>query len=94
MVLVHTGCTSGADLMADKWALARSVHRIAVKPDFEKHGPRRAPFERNRLLMKAFLPEVLVATPGPGYIENLIEEVEKKNRRVIRIGLTERRAAA
>ena len=90
MILVHTGCSSGADLMADKWALAKAVHRIAVKPDFDRHGRRRAPFERNRLLLKEFPPEVLVATPGSGYIENLVDEMRKINRKVIRIGLPER----
>ena len=94
MILVHTGCASGGDLIADKWALAKAVHRIAVKPKFDEHGTRRAPFERNRLLLKEFPPEVLVATPGPGYIENLIEEVDKRKRRVIRIGLMPRNTTA
>lgn len=91
MILVHTGCNTGADLIADKWALAKAVTRIAVKPKFDEHGARRAPFERNRLLMKEFSPEVLIATPGPGYIENLIDEMHRKNRRVVRIGLPKRR---
>lgn len=90
MILVHTGCGAGGDLIADKWALARAVTRIVVKPDFDKHGRRRAPFERNRVLMRQFTPEILVATPGSGYIENLVDEMRKINRKVIRIGLPDR----
>ena len=47
-----------------------------------RHEPHhRAPFGRNRPLVKECPREVPVATPGPGYIENLIEGGDKRKRR-------------
>src|SRR3546814_2492978 len=46
MVLLHGGSPKGADLIAAKWADARTVPQIAFKTDWKKHA-KAAPSTRN-----------------------------------------------
>ena len=64
MVLLHGASPKGAELIAAKWADARSVTQIAFKPDWDRHK-RAAPFKRNDALLDT-LPIGLVVFPGTG----------------------------
>ena len=74
MVLVHGG-GPGVERIAARWAERNGVHQIVCKPDWNKHG-RAAPFRRNDELLD-LLPKGLIAFPGNGITENLIDKATK-----------------
>ena len=71
MVLLHGG-GPGAERIAARWADNHAVHQVVFRPDWNAHG-RAAPFRRNDQLLK-LLPTGLVAFPGGGISENLVDK--------------------
>jgi YspA, cpYpsA-related SLOG family len=76
MVLIHTGAPKGADLIASKWASNRNVQQIAFKPDWAKHGAKRAGFVRNDVMLET-LPIGVLVFPGTGIQANLADKARK-----------------
>ena len=71
VVLVHGG-GPGAEKIAARWAERNGVHQIVCKPDWDAHG-RAAPFRRNDELL-SLLPRGVVAFPGSGITDNLVDK--------------------
>ena len=71
MVLVHGG-GPGAEKIAARWAESRGVHQVVCKPDWNAHG-RAAPFRRNDELLN-LLPKGVIAFPGSGITDNLVDK--------------------
>ena len=71
VVLVHGG-GPGAEKIAAGWAERNGVHQIVCKPDWDAHG-RAAPFRRNDELL-SLLPKGVVAFPGSGITDNLVDK--------------------
>ena len=71
MVLVHGG-GPGVERVAAQWAERNSVHQVVCKPDWNAHG-RAAPFRRNDALL-SLLPKGLIAFPGSGITDNLVDK--------------------
>ena len=74
MVLVHGGAP-GIETVAAKWAEARGVHQLIVRPDWKAHG-RAAPFRRNDEMLN-LLPKGIVAWPGSGITDNLVDKARQ-----------------
>jgi hypothetical protein len=72
MVLLHGGTSTGAELIAARWADARKVPQIAFKPDWKKHA-KAAPFKRNDAML-ATLPIGVLVFPGTGIQDNLADK--------------------
>ena len=70
MVLVHGG-GPGVEKIAARWAERNGVHQVVCKPDWDRHG-RTAPFRRNEELLN-LLPKGVIAFPGSGITENLVD---------------------
>lgn len=83
MILLHGG-GNGAELIAAKWADSRGVTQVVFKPDWKSHG-RAAPFKRNDKLLGT-VPQGLIATPGTGITENLVDKARKLGIKVMRVG--------
>lgn len=83
MILVHGGAPKGAEHIAKLWAKNRDVRQIECIPDWRTDG-RAAPFLRNDQILKLGL-QGLVAAPGEGITDNLIEKAEAKNVKVMYI---------
>ena len=71
VVLVHGG-GPGAEKVAAGWAERNGVHQIVCKPDWDAHG-RAAPFRRNDELL-SLLPKGVIAFPGSGITDNLVDK--------------------
>jgi len=84
MVLLHGGTPKGAEMIAARWADARGVTQVVFKPDWKSHG-NAAPFKRNDKMLE-ILPQGLIATPGSGITENIVDKARKLGIRVKRIG--------
>ena len=74
IVLVHGGAP-GIETVAAKWAQARSVDQVIVRPDWKAHG-RAAPFRRNDALLD-LLPKGVIAFPGSGVTGNLVDKARQ-----------------
>ena len=74
MVLVHGG-GPGVERIAAQWAERNGVHQVVCRPDWNRHG-RAAPFRRNDELLN-LLPRGLIAFPGSGITDNLVEKAVK-----------------
>ena len=74
MVLLHGG-GPGAEKIAASWAEKNGVHQVVCKPDWDRDG-KAAPFRRNDVLLN-FLPKGLVAFPGSGITNNMIDKARK-----------------
>lgn len=84
MILLHGGTPRGAEHIAAKWAESRNVTQVVFKPDW-KADKRAAPFKRNDKLL-ATVPQGLIATPGSGVTENLVDKARELGIRTMRIG--------
>ncbi len=71
IVIVHGG-GPGVEKIAARWAEQNGVHQVVCKPDWDRHG-RAAPFRRNEELLN-LLPKGVIAFPGGGITENLVEK--------------------
>ena len=74
MVLVHGG-GPGVEKIAASWAERNGVHQVVCKPDWDRHG-RAAPFRRNDELLN-LLPKGVIAFPGSGITENLVDKARQ-----------------
>jgi len=74
MVLVHGG-GPGVERVAAQWAERNGVHQVVCKPDWNAHG-RAAPFRRNDELLN-LLPKGVIAFPGSGITDNLVDKAVK-----------------
>ncbi|QUD90426.1 DUF2493 domain-containing protein [Phenylobacterium montanum] len=76
MVLLHGGASTGAELIAAKWAATRGVVEVAFRPDFKTHSKRAAPMKRNDVVL-AQSPIGVVVFPGGGIQDNLADKARK-----------------
>ena len=74
MVLVHGG-GPGVEKIAAEWADRNGVDQVVCKPDWNAHG-RAAPFRRNDELLN-LLPRGVIAFPGSGITENLVDKARQ-----------------
>ena len=74
LVLVHGG-GPGVERVAARWAERNGVHQVVCKPDWQRHG-RAAPFRRNDELLD-LLPKGVIAFPGSGITENLVDSARR-----------------
>ncbi|MCY4405439.1 MAG: DUF2493 domain-containing protein [Rhodospirillaceae bacterium] len=74
MVLVHGG-GPGVEKIAARWAERNGVDQVVCKPDWDRHG-RAAPFRRNEELLN-LLPKGVIAFPGSGITENLVDRARQ-----------------
>ena len=74
MVLIHGG-GPGVERIAASWAERNGVHQVVCKPDWDRHG-RAAPFRRNEELLN-LLPKGVLAFPGSGITENLVDRARQ-----------------
>lgn len=83
MVLLHGGGAKGAELIAAKWAATRGVPAVAFKPDWALG--KAAPFKRNDQMLD-LMPKGVIAAPGTGINENLVDKARKLGITVMRVG--------
>jgi hypothetical protein len=76
MVLVHGGSKKGAELIAAKWAENRKVDQVRCEPEWKRYN-KAAPFRRNDEMLKLDLIG-LIAIPGSGVTENLMDKARQK----------------
>lgn len=84
MVLLHGGASKGAELIAAKWAEGRGAAQVVFRPDWSAHG-KAAPFRRNDRLLQE-MPQGLIAFPGSGITENLVDKARRLGIRIMRPG--------
>ena len=74
IILAHGG-GPGVERIAARWAERNGVHQVVCKPDWTRHK-RAAPFRRNEELLN-LLPKGLIAFPGSGITDNLVDRARQ-----------------
>ena len=74
IILAHGG-GPGVERVAARWAERNGVHQVVCKPDWTAHG-RAAPFRRNEELLN-LLPKGVIAFPGSGITDNLVDRARQ-----------------
>lgn len=82
-LIVH-GAATGADELANQWALQRTVPCLRVPALWKVHG-RKAGYLRNEQMLRMGKPDLVVAFPGGPGTAMMIELAKKKGVRVIEI---------
>lgn len=75
MILIHGGADKGADLIAAKWAAARGITTMPLKPDFARWGKKRAGFMRNDEVLK-LEPRGVLVFDGTGVQHNMADKAK------------------
>ena len=73
IILCHGG-GHGVERIAAQWAERNGVHQVGCKPDWNAHG-RAARFRRNDELLN-LLPKGVIAFPGSGITDNLVDKAK------------------
>ena len=72
---IRHGGGPGVEKIAARWAERNGVHQVVCKPDWNAHG-RAAPFRRNDELLN-LLPKGVIAFPGSGITDNLVDKARQ-----------------
>lgn len=64
LIIIHGGCSTGADRFTDQWAHDREVDCLRVPAKWIRHGSPQAGPIRNRRMAKAYRPGEAVSFPG------------------------------
>lgn len=70
-LLIH-GNARGADEIADSWARSHNITVVAVLPDWQRYGKTAGPV-RNRKMITAHAPDLVIAFPGGKGTANMIK---------------------
>lgn len=62
-VVIHGACTTGADLFAHDWAVARNVPELTFPADWDMHGKKAGPM-RNTQMAYSGAANAAIAFPG------------------------------
>ena len=83
--VIH-GAAAGADTLAGEWANAQGVPCTPYAPDRRLDGPGRDwKFRRNRRMLLASTPDLVVAFPGGPGTAHMIRTAKDNNYRVITV---------
>ena len=74
---VNIARRSGVKLQSrlTSWAERNGIDQVVCKPDWDRHG-RAAPFRRNDELLN-LLPKGVIAFPGSGITDNLVDKARQ-----------------
>ena len=73
-VLIH-GAQSGADSLADEWALDHAVFRLWYAADWDRYGQAAGPI-RNRLMLGQD-PDLVLAFPGGKGTDDMVRQARR-----------------
>ena len=62
VTILHGGCHTGADSLAEEWAASRERPSIIVRAEWSKYGKSAGP--RRNAIMLHYIPDGVVAFPG------------------------------
>lgn len=82
-VVIH-GNARGADWLADRWARANAVDRLAFPADWETHGRAAGP-KRNQRMLDEGRPDLVIAFPGGRGTADMVRRARKAGVKVIEV---------
>lgn len=91
ILLIH-GAARGADQLAADWALERGVLCNAYPADWDAHGKAAGPI-RNKKMLDAGKPHMVIAFPGGKGTANMIQQAEAAGFSVVRVRRNNRKVA-
>jgi hypothetical protein len=83
-LVIHGGCTSGADRMAADWCAQRGIPCARVDAHWKTLGRKAGPM-RNGWMVKLLAPDVVLAFPGGVGTANCVQQAEDAGIEIVRV---------
>lgn len=74
-IIIHGGCPTGADKLADEWADTFGVRKRVYLADWQKHGKAAGPLRNARMLAEG-KPDLVIAFPGGRGTADMVRKAE------------------
>lgn len=74
-IIIHGGCPTGADKLADEWCDVFGVRKRVYLADWKKHGRAAGPLRNARMLAEG-KPDVVIAFPGGRGTDDMVRKAE------------------
>lgn len=74
-IIIHGGCPTGADKLADEWCDVFGVRKRVYLADWKKHGLAAGPLRNARMLAEG-KPDVVIAFPGGRGTADMVRKAE------------------
>lgn len=84
-VLIHGGCRTGADYLADEWAAVSLHPRLIFNANWKAHGRAAGPI-RNQRMIDEGAPNMVVAAPGGKGTADMVRRARAANITVFEVG--------
>jgi hypothetical protein len=82
LTVIHGGCATGADKIADKWAKANGIPRQVFAADWLTHQNKAGPMRNQRMLDEG-KPDLVIAFPGRRGTADMIRRTKAAGVRLI-----------
>lgn len=82
--IIHGGCPTGADSIANSWAKAKGLPREIYPAQWDEFGKAAGPI-RNKLMLNRGKPDLVIAFPGGKGTADMVRRAEKAGIKVITI---------
>jgi hypothetical protein len=83
-IIIHGGCPTGADKLADEWCDVWGVRKRVYLPDWQKHGRAAGPI-RNRRMLEEGKPDLVVAFRGGRGTADMVRQAKAAGLKVIQV---------
>jgi hypothetical protein len=82
-IIIHGGCPTGADKLADEWCDVFGVRKRVYLADWKKHGRAAGPIRNARMLAEG-KPDLVLAFPGGRGTADMVRKAEAAGVPVVR----------
>lgn len=83
-VIIHGGCRTGADALADEWCDVFGVRKRVYAADWKKYGKAAGPIRNARMLAEGW-PDVVIAFPGGRGTDDMVRQAKAAGVPVVRV---------
>jgi len=85
LTIIHGACPTGADALADNWAVVNWASLVEFPADWKTHGRAAGPIRNQRMLDEG-KPDLVLAFPGGRGTADMVRRAKAAGVRVIEIG--------
>jgi hypothetical protein len=78
LTVIHGACPTGADALADEWAVGNWAMILPFPADWERYGRAAGPM-RNEWMIKRGKPDLVLAFPGGKGTADMVRRAKKHN---------------
>ena len=82
IVIIHGACPTGADSLADQWAVVNWVQFVEFRADWKTYGNKAGPI-RNQRMIDEGKPDIVIGFPGGRGTADMLRRARAANIKVV-----------